>query len=501
MEFALYSWPISAIVNNFNILTVPFFQRESKIWTSKTKELLIDSLFRGWKIPKIYLNIPENQKEYEIVDGQQRIFTIMDFIQNNFKINWEDEKKYFKDLREEERQYFLNRVLDVEICFNSSDEEIALLYSRLQEGASLNPAEKIHAITGKLSKFIEDMESHPFFEKTKFRKRRYGIKGICQQIFFLKVGGIETAKLPKMKEFFEGYKNFDNDKIKEEIISTLDFMEETFVEERGYLSRAGNIISIFLISSWLQNSKEKISPQKLYRFFNNFYEEFEKKNKTETDYINYNLYLIQSTSGSESIDKRNNVLKKHLCLEEPSLIKNLEDQEIPEFKREIENLFVERIKRLQKLIEDINLRAIGNGKSRIFEFTTQSSSVFTILPRITKNLEEHKKLIEILWKSFYEGSGSGNRVGDLSRDRDGSKLPKDLHILIKIDDLRKVDAHNLELDKETYEKKVKTACEIRKFWTGKKFPQDFDEEDFLIFQHRIIGELLGFAEKLNESLK
>lgn len=498
MRFNLHLWPISTLLTNFNLLTVPSFQRESRIWNPETKALLIDSLLKGWKIPKIYLF---DSKSYEIIDGQQRIFTIIDFLQNNFKIEINGQKIFFKGLDDEQKESFLNRKLDIELISDASDEEISILYSRLQEGASLNSAEKIHAITGKFSEFIEKIEKHNFFNKTNFRKKRFGVKSVCQQICFLEINGIDTAKFPQMREFFEENRDFNKENIKNRIISILDFMDNVFLQEEDYLSRAGNIISIFLVCSWLKEKDDKISPQKIYNFFNRFFGDFYEKNKTELDYINYNLYLIQSTSGGESILKRNEILRRHLCLTEPILIRNIETSDIIEFKKNMESSFGDKVDKIQGLIKEINERAIGNGKSRVFDFTTESSSIFTALSGLVNNLSDYERLIDLAWKSFYEGTESGNKIGDLPDDRNHRKPTKDLHILIKIDDLRKITAHDLEHDRATYEPKVKTACEIRDYWTGKKLPQDFDEYDFIVFQHKLIAELLEFVNKYNDYLK
>jgi len=51
------------------------YQREEDIWSGTDKKYLIDSILRGFDIPKIYLRkLPDDR--LEIVDGQQRIDTI-----------------------------------------------------------------------------------------------------------------------------------------------------------------------------------------------------------------------------------------------------------------------------------------------------------------------------------------------------------------------------------------------------------------------------------------
>lgn len=55
----------------------PAFQRNA-VWPLEKKQLLIDSLLRGYDIPKIYLRMLNNNEKYEseVVDGQQRLRAI-----------------------------------------------------------------------------------------------------------------------------------------------------------------------------------------------------------------------------------------------------------------------------------------------------------------------------------------------------------------------------------------------------------------------------------------
>lgn len=58
----------------------PFFQRRP-VWSDKAKSYLMDTILRGKPIPKIFarqtINITTKQSVREIVDGQQRLRTIL----------------------------------------------------------------------------------------------------------------------------------------------------------------------------------------------------------------------------------------------------------------------------------------------------------------------------------------------------------------------------------------------------------------------------------------
>ena len=156
LNFDLQPWEINGLLKNANLLTIPEFQREKGVWNTKRKKLLIDSILKGWKIPKIYLN-NSSEQEYEIIDGQQRIYTILEFLANGFKIEMKDGNKvFFKDLKDGLKDSILNYRIDVEIIRNATEKDVSELFSRLQEGVPLNSPEKLNAIAGKLNKFIEN---------------------------------------------------------------------------------------------------------------------------------------------------------------------------------------------------------------------------------------------------------------------------------------------------------------------------------------------------------
>ena len=59
---------------------IPDWQRQ-KVWSPAKKRDLIDTLLRGWKLPKFYfLKGSENSGTYEVVDGQQRLNAIFEFL-------------------------------------------------------------------------------------------------------------------------------------------------------------------------------------------------------------------------------------------------------------------------------------------------------------------------------------------------------------------------------------------------------------------------------------
>jgi uncharacterized protein with ParB-like and HNH nuclease domain len=68
----------------------PIFQRRA-VWNEKAKSYLIDTILRGKPIPKIFMrqkiNASTKSSIREVVDGQQRLRTILSFINDGFKVS------------------------------------------------------------------------------------------------------------------------------------------------------------------------------------------------------------------------------------------------------------------------------------------------------------------------------------------------------------------------------------------------------------------------------
>ena len=62
----------------------PFYQRRKR-WDIKRKSKLIESFIMNVPVPPCFLFESEFAR-YEVMDGQQRITTIRDFYENNFKL-------------------------------------------------------------------------------------------------------------------------------------------------------------------------------------------------------------------------------------------------------------------------------------------------------------------------------------------------------------------------------------------------------------------------------
>jgi len=114
----------------------PDFQRRS-VWTANAKSYLIDTILRGKPIPKLLLSqkLQGSRNLRIVVDGQQRLRTMLEFYQNDFKIsrvhNEEFAGKTFGTLPEDVQNEFLKYEFGVDLLFDLPYEDILDIFARI----------------------------------------------------------------------------------------------------------------------------------------------------------------------------------------------------------------------------------------------------------------------------------------------------------------------------------------------------------------------------------
>ncbi|MFG2938475.1 DUF262 domain-containing protein [Streptomyces sp. NPDC048282] len=119
----------------------PKFQR-GPVWAPPARSYLIDSIIRGYPVPKLLLrtSIDRDTRRTirDVVDGQQRLRTIIDFAAGKFALTSKaGEYRGFRyaDLEDEEKDAFLAYKLTCEQLINASDEDVLEVFLRINSYA------------------------------------------------------------------------------------------------------------------------------------------------------------------------------------------------------------------------------------------------------------------------------------------------------------------------------------------------------------------------------
>ncbi len=127
----------------------PKFQRRT-IWSRPARSFLIDTILREMPIPPIYLRMFQSKDRKrtvrQVVDGQQRIRSVLDFVEGKYELSNSLEAGYkgsgYDDLDESEQDRILNYGFNCEIFSGISDEQVLEIFERLNtHSISLNAQE------------------------------------------------------------------------------------------------------------------------------------------------------------------------------------------------------------------------------------------------------------------------------------------------------------------------------------------------------------------------
>ncbi len=129
------------------------YQRGSGIWPDSARSYFIDTILEGYPFPKIYLYQVFNEKTKrpikEIVDGQQRITTIIDFMNGKFKLTSASKKfvgMKYSDLDDDVKNAFISYQIELSIILSATRPELLEMFRRINAyTAPLSAAEKRHA--------------------------------------------------------------------------------------------------------------------------------------------------------------------------------------------------------------------------------------------------------------------------------------------------------------------------------------------------------------------
>ncbi|MCX6641633.1 MAG: DUF262 domain-containing protein [bacterium] len=233
------------------------YQRESA-WNLPQKRFLIDTIFRGLDIPKFYLwkidthtlvngypdgdakklykKILDNKREqnddadpfiFEVVDGQQRIRTILEYMgvfpPNDvcFRGTWHEpfpalddtpmaKGKFYNQLNAEQAIKFEESFLSVMILESATISEVRDMFFRLQNGTPLKAQQKRDAMGSSVGSAARNISNLSFFKKSVYFSDNDSAHNlVASQMLLLelkeKITSCTTGQLDK---FYKHYLNW-----------------------------------------------------------------------------------------------------------------------------------------------------------------------------------------------------------------------------------------------------------------------------------------------------
>lgn len=152
----------------------PWYQRRA-VWTGPQKSYLLNTVHERKPIPAIYIrhkiDLESERSIKEVVDGQQRIRSILEYRQGNFAARHPHHSRpvKYEQLTRPERIRFLQTALSIGYLVGASDGDVIDIFARINSVAkTLNPQEKRNAkFSGAFKQFAltEAIERLPFWRE------------------------------------------------------------------------------------------------------------------------------------------------------------------------------------------------------------------------------------------------------------------------------------------------------------------------------------------------
>ncbi|WBB90676.1 DUF262 domain-containing protein [Verrucosispora sp. WMMC514] len=252
----------------------PEYQRKA-VWPERAKVSLMETILLGYPIPEIYLayeTSPEGDQKASVVDGQQRLTSLLGFLNNEFPLDGlEDEKlrekfegMHFKELPADVRQEFFQYRFPIRRLSNLADEFVRAVFARVNRvNMVLTDQELRNALLpGPFNDFLKDCAAHPMSAVSGVfsgeRRKRGGDLEFYAEVFGTCIFGLSNKKTElderydKISADFEDYQ----DRAKE-FLALLTFLKDT-IRWSGR-TRWSNIVDMFTLLHVSWELREDVS--------------------------------------------------------------------------------------------------------------------------------------------------------------------------------------------------------------------------------------------------
>ena len=236
----------------------PPFQRKP-VWLSKQRSFLVESILMDVPIPEVYVQVTQaddGSEQYGVVDGQQRLRTILQFVGIERAKDQEDEDinrfalealpttsihkdKTFGDVTGEERKRFFQYEICVRFLYTDDRREVEDVFKRLNKFTlPLKPQELRNATYhGAFPKLSEQLADDEYWAVNRIVSpaaiRRMADIEMMSDLLIGLLHGPQGGSAKIIDQYYEQYEPFEDEfpeqnRIKRLFGSTLDTVKRLF---------------------------------------------------------------------------------------------------------------------------------------------------------------------------------------------------------------------------------------------------------------------------------
>lgn len=390
LKKANISWNARQLSKMINKGTITFDNAVQRglVWDDKRKSLLIHSMLEGYPIPAMYAAKDTETKNYSMLDGKQRSNAINDFLSGRFtlvdvpEVTLEDgtevdvNGKFFSGLDEEMQDILSNYSLTIYYFEDITDEQIAELFYRLNNGKALSQIEHSRSVARSL-KTIQEIGKHELFTTALTEKafERYTHEDLVVKSYIMLNYSNPSLDTKFVRPVMEDAEFTENDiellnAVYDRILNTYKAIIEDDSAETGKISKriAKRLLTRTHMLSILPIVKRSLDENVSDEVFTLWVKNFFCGTRSVTKYEEYNSRATSGSGHAENIKVRLKVIKKdyekfmkQYEKENVKEVESVDDKEVTELTEIVEETkeTVENIESYSVITDDAEIE-IGN---------------------------------------------------------------------------------------------------------------------------------------------
>ena len=483
MKMILQRRALDKIYKRRDRYEIPDWQR-GPVWDVSQKQSLIDTILRGWRLPKFYF-VKYAEDQYLVVDGQQRLSAIYDFFGNELPLSDASAQEfgglYYKDLKSKFSDAFDDFEIDYDEVEESTEVELKDFFQRLQGGLPLTGSEKLNSVHSKLRNFCKETAKHDFLTRsTVVTNTRFAHFDILSKVAVLEIEGIEAGlRFDDIKPVFESHVNFStSSQVAKRLRKALDFLRSSFPIATPILKNRTLVQSIITLACrFVSTGKQKGLEAKFAAFIKQFVCDLSHQVElgqvaTDYDFIRFQKSINANVKAGARI--RQEILLRRAFMYDPALANSFDPSSL------VESGILGRVGELGEAIA-VQIARINSAYSAthghdLFKATNKTVGALTRLRAPIKSFDEYKALISSLYFLF--------------RESIGQRLPVLPQSFVDVNTLRTELQHDTDHgDNSSIRKKKTAAGSTFKKYSGESSPDLLDPERFVLVQANLLSTI------------
>lgn len=300
---------------NFN----PAYQRQS-VWSEEKQSFFIDSILKNFPMPPIFLHqqIDDDtgKTKYDVIDGKQRLNSIILFLQNEIPASDEFENSpfydeniagvYFRDIDEkglsEYKKKFWRYVIPIEYIDTESSEVIDNIFDRLnRNGEPLNGQELRKSMYhgAPLLELVEKIANGPFWKERLAHTdvARMEDYEFLSELIFQQIENMPLhANQNEIDRLYDKYarETLDWNNIENKFLEITTLMANLNIDYAKYrVGGVSHLYGLWCFATYCHN--KQIKPDDIRKKLNDFYTELRSGNIANADVEEYKKSMSART--------------------------------------------------------------------------------------------------------------------------------------------------------------------------------------------------------------